>query len=278
VNPTHSQALADSLRQCPLLAGDLPEVPRFDRSKLAATNGGLDLNPDQKLGHLCEEVLRHLLIQSTNFRLIAEHLQIFSADRITLGELDFVLFEPAQKRYIHLELAVKFYLAVQVNGTWQYPGPDPRDHWERKLRRMESHQFRLAQSQEAKALLRLRWDIADIEPQHLIHGILFSPLHGPSAPLPRAVAPDCRQGVWLYQNQWDASFNHVKWVCLIPKYLWPMEINASLSEDLGLIASAELRRQAKQKCVLFTLPDSRTPHFLVPNGWPWADPENSRMR
>ena len=275
MNPRQSQARADSLRTGQPLTGDLCQAPQVDRSRLAPGVGWPDLNPEQKLGHLWEDVWGRVLSQSPAFQLIAQHLQIFSADRTTLGELDFVLFETGPDRYLHLEVAVKFYLAIQIDGTWQYPGPDPRDHWERKLARMESHQFRLAQSPEARALLRLRWNIDHIEPRQLLHGILFSPIDTPSAPLPRAISPACRQGIWLYQKQWDTYFNQVERVCHIPKYLWPADITSELRDDLGLIEASELKARAGPRCALFTLPDSPVPHCLVPDNWPHAAPSSS---
>lgn len=268
MHPQQSRALTDSLLKSPLLVGDLPEASQFDRSKLTFDEGDLDLNPKQKLGHLYEDVLYHGLQQSARFELIAKHLQIFSEDQITLGELDFVLYEPAKARYIHLELAVKFHLALQVAGAWRYPGPDPRDHWEHKLERMESHQFQLARSPAAKMLLRHKWNIREIKTEHLIYGVIFFPIATPSGPLPRAVAPDCRQGIWLYQKQWETCFGHVEHVCHVPKYLWPAEMDSELRDNLGWITAVESKRKADSRCALFTLPESTVPFLIVPDSWP----------
>jgi len=273
MHPKQLKAVAESLLKSPLLAGDLPAAPRFDRSKLAFSEEGFDLNTKQKLGHLYEDVLSRALHGSAQFEVIAKHVQIFTEDRRTLGELDFVLFEAARQRYIHLELAVKFYLAVQVKGTWMYPGPDPRDHWERKLERMESHQFKLAQSPEAKALLRDKWNIPSIDPEQLIYGVIFSPIDTPSAPLPRATDPGCRRGIWLYQKQWQTYFPHVEKVCRVPKYLWPVELDAELQANLEFIPVPELQRRAERRSMLFTLEDTTIPYFLVPDTWPNAAAE-----
>lgn len=62
----------------------------------------------------------------------------------TLGELDFLLTESG--RWIHLEVAVKFYLGlVDVgNEAIRWVGPNNRDRWDLKLQHMREHQLPLS--------------------------------------------------------------------------------------------------------------------------------------
>ena len=173
---TPTQLLLESLRSAPLLIGDLPEAPVFDRSRLGSWVGHEPLCFDQKLGHLYEQALSRLLEASDALTLLASHQQVFAEGGRILGELDFLLQDVGRAQYIHLELAVKFYLAVKRDDGWQFPGPDPRDNWQRKLDRLRTHQLRLSRLPEARQLLRERFGIESIQAQQLIYGCLFLPM------------------------------------------------------------------------------------------------------
>ncbi|HKK19700.1 MAG TPA: hypothetical protein VJ952_13555, partial [Opitutales bacterium] len=71
-----SQALIESLQTAPLLVGDLPEAGRFDRRKLGSADAVIRLDARQKLGHLYESALEHLLMRSSSVELLATSLQI----------------------------------------------------------------------------------------------------------------------------------------------------------------------------------------------------------
>ncbi|MEN8862546.1 MAG: DUF1853 family protein, partial [Lentimonas sp.] len=115
----YETALLDSLQCTPLLVGDLPEAECFDRSLIEGSSLNAELNFNQKLGHLYEDALEILLGASNQVELLASSLQVFDPNGRTLGELDFLLRETAGGQHVHLELAVKFYLAVERDGEWQ---------------------------------------------------------------------------------------------------------------------------------------------------------------
>ncbi|MEN8862214.1 MAG: DUF1853 family protein [Lentimonas sp.] len=261
------KALLESLRSAPLLIGDLPEAPCFDRSLVAGPPLNAELNFNQKLGHLYEDALEALLDASDQVELLASSLQVFDPDGRTLGELDFLLHETAGGQRIHLELAVKFYLAVERDGEWQFPGPDPRDNWQRKLERMRSHQFVLSQTPAAKMLLRERFGIESFAVRQLIYGCLFYPMSSEARPLPEAVAADCRIGRWLYVSEWENYFPDVEFVLIVPKPMWPVEIGETLKTHLETISIDELKALAQERCTLFVRLNSKEPIFLVPDDW-----------
>lgn len=262
-----SYALIDSLKSAPLLVGDLPEAAAFDRSLLGVPNECTHLNFDQKLGHLYEDALRDLLDTSSRVEVLASNLQVFDTDGRTLGELDYLLRDRVRDRHIHLELAVKFYLAVERDGEWQFPGPDPRDNWQRKLDRMRTHQFMLSQTPQAQALLRERYDIDSVDVNQLIYGCLFYPMSSEARPLPEAIALDCRVGRWLYVSEWERFFPEVREVLHVPKVLWPVELCESVQASLDTIDVTELHSLSKERCTMFVLPGSDEPLFLVPDTW-----------
>lgn len=263
----HTQLILESLRSAPLLIGDLPEAPVFDRQCLGKCPSSESLSFDQKLGHLYEQALCRLLEASDCLDLLASHLQVFSEGGRTLGELDFLLHDRARDRHIQLELAVKFYLAVPDVAGWQFPGPDPRDNWSRKLARLRQHQLQLSQLLETRALLSQRFGVESVEPQQLIYGCLFLPLAHTKAASFAQISPSARIGRWLSLHEWPQYLAAVSEVLLIPKPLWPVELTPQAKSQFQRIATADLHRLASERCTMFCLADSSTPYFLVPETW-----------
>ena len=92
-------ALMESLVSAPLLVGDLPEAPVLDRRLLGHPKLRHRLNFQQKLGHLYEDALQHLIEQSSALSLLAAHLQVIDHEGITLGEMDFLLADKAAQSH-----------------------------------------------------------------------------------------------------------------------------------------------------------------------------------
>jgi len=88
---TASQALLQSFIEGPLLVADLPEAATFPFNELSLPDYDSSLNPDQKLGHLCEDAIATLLDASTTFELLVRNLQVQADIHTTVGELDFLI-------------------------------------------------------------------------------------------------------------------------------------------------------------------------------------------
>ena len=262
-----STAIIESLRTAPLLGNDAVGAPVFYRKNFDVVDKKTILNLNQKLGHLYEQALYSLICTSDKLECVAHNLQIFDENKKTLGELDYVLFEQQSQSYIHLELAVKFYLAKEINGKWVYPGPDARDNWHRKLERMQNHQFILPQSIEAKKLLKNSFDIDHIETQQLIYGCLFFPMNSNKKHYPEGVSRDCRFGKWLFVRQWKDYFDDVESVYAIPKALWPVEIRNNNLHLYDKISTNDLIQKGRERCTMFFINTSTEPVFIVPDNW-----------
>ena len=268
MNDIHTKALLQSLKDAPLLVGDLPSAASLDRALLGMPTSDMRLNTNQKLGHLYEDALRLLLRESDQLELLADHVQVFDRKQITLGEIDYILRAVHSQQVFQLELAVKFYLGLPTAEGWTFPGPDPHDNWQRKLDRMRTHQLSLEQRPEAQALLRQRWGCEEVEVRQLIYGCIFYPMEAVECPLPENMREDCRKGRWLYMQDWERFFAGVLEVCMIPKPLWPVCMSAPLRASLPRASVSALHAASAERCVMFVLPDAAEPHFLVPNHWP----------
>ena len=239
----------------------------FNRNLLADPANETPLNFEQKLGHLYEDALSALIAQSPALELIDNHVQIFDGKR-TLGELDYILRDVVRDAYIHLELAVKFYLALPgAGGSWRYPGPDDRDSWGRKRTRMVEHQFALSKTPQAHELLRYQYGIETIETQHLIYGCLFLPIDCKAPPTPQDISRGARTGRWLRVQDWDAHFTGTEDLRLIPKALWPVEITAEALPLFEPTTPEALMAQTTQRGVMFAVDDQPQPYFLVSKDW-----------
>lgn len=259
--------LLKSFKQAPLLLGDVPEARVFDRSLLDGPTDSGDIDFKQKLGHLYEDGLEVLLKGSIGIRHLVSHLQLMDGCGRTLGEFDFLVVDESRRQAIHLELAVKFYLAIQIEGKWQFPGPDARDNLQRKVDRMRSHQLVLSQRPEAQALLLERFEIDKIEVRHLVYGCLFYPMTCQAHMLPEAVNPDCRKGRWLYVSEWSQHFDLDERLSVIPKPLWPVEINQMQRDEMEVVSVAALIALARERCTMFVTDGSCEPIFLAPDDW-----------
>lgn len=246
---------------------DFAEAVVFDRAALVGASGDTPLNYDQKLGHLYESALEGLIEASPSLTLLASHEQVFDATGRTLGELDFLLYDQVRELHIHLELAVKFYLAVESDDGWQLPGPDPRDNWLRKLNRLRTHQLKLSQLTETQALLSSKFGVDTIKVEQLIYGCLFVPMTCQQMPALDHMSFSARIGRWLHLDQWTTHFEGVEEVLLVPKPLWPVELSPAVKSHLETISVERLKAFSAERCVMFCLGDSVTPYFLVPSTW-----------
>ena len=273
-NPLHTQVLLESLLESPLLVTDLSSACVFDRRLIFSPStewSEFDLNYSQKLGHLYEDALGYLLEKSKQVELIASSIQIFDENKITLGELDYLL--KIGERLIHLEIAVKFYIVHHHQGKVYFPGPDPRDNWHNKLARLESHQLKMAHSSAGRQLLSDKYGIDNIESQQLIYGKLFD--HIDATPqqcvLPSSVADDVQRFKWMYLSEFEKM--QTESIVVIPKHLWPIALkqySAELLETLAVYTKNDLIAEVVEyeRCVMLWADHLNMPVFVVPNKWP----------
>ena len=185
----------------------------------------------------------------------------------TLGEFDYVLRDRVQERYVHLELAVKFYLAVERDGTWQFRGPI-QDNWGRKLEQLPGHQLRLAANDASRAMLRERFGIESLETRQLIYGRLFLPFsHEASGVALDEMSPRAHLGRWLHCADLPRWLPELSDAWILPKPLWPVGLSRLDFDSLEPVSVGQLLELARERCTMFALPDRPDPVFLVPDAW-----------
>ena len=269
-----SKLLIDSLVRSPLLVDDLGGLGHFDRELFACHHPesrlleATSLNFQQKLGHLYEDALEQVLGASDEVEDLHCSIQVFAESGRTLGEFDY-LFR-CRGVIIHLELAVKFYCAVDVGGEIRWYGPDARDHWERKRKRMLSHQLEIAQTKEGGDRIEALFGTRESVTKHLIYGRIFDRLDDSASGskggrnTAKDVSDEASRGRWLWRADLKKYFEGER-LWLVPKCLWPCQLSADLLNSLESLSCDALLKLTESRAVMMT--DGREFYFLMHDNW-----------
>lgn len=255
-----ARVLFESLIHAPILIDDLPESKVFDRSSLTLPDPFPGLNFHQKLGHLCEESLALLLAHHPEYDLLETRLPVRRDRHHTIGELDFLLQKKDDDTLVHLELAAKFYLAVETETGLTLPGPDTRDDYFKKLARLRDHQLVL--TSKYRDALPDTYRNRTIVPRHLVLGALFDHIDGTDLAQPEAVHPQARRGRWLTIGELPSHFEATT-LRLIPKPLWPVPPDLLEGLDLPAFSPPDF----VDRCLMVLAPCG-TSLFVTPSGYP----------
>lgn len=96
------------------------------------------------LGKRMEGFFSFLIQITSEYRLIAQNLQIVQ-DKITIGEIDFLLEDIKTQEKLHIELVYKFYLydpAIEREME-KWIGPNRKDSLPQKIRKLQEKQLPL---------------------------------------------------------------------------------------------------------------------------------------
>jgi len=256
---TISKALFQGLIDGPLLLGDLPEGIAFPSDSLVAPEKSTPLDLEKKLGYLYEDALAVMLESTPRYGSVERGIQVRREAGHTLGELDFLLRDLSSGRMIHLELAVKFYLALETESGFLLPGPDARDNFFRKLEKMRSHQLLLVE--KFRDLLPARFREEEIVVQQLVQGCIFNHVNASRQVNVEFLNPKGRRGKWLHAEECSEYFGENALLEIIPKPLWPV--------PLGIMEGMELERwkadEGMDRCVMVRSNAGDFPYFIAPN-------------
>ena len=152
-------------------------LPFFD-SKSSGT-GILQIPENLRLGNRLERLFSFVIANTGTYDILFENLQII-ADKITLGELDFILREVTTNKLIHVELAGKIYLYdPSIEGELaRWMGPNRKDSLLRKLQKLKDKQFPLLYHDATQKILESRHiAVESIIQKSCFKARLFMPFH-----------------------------------------------------------------------------------------------------
>lgn len=117
----------------------------------------LSLPPHSRLGHYYESLWVYFFQHDKQYAYIAHNVQIHHQGK-TLGEIDFIIFDCLTQRYIHLEVAIKFYMYYNDKNLHRedkalWIGPNSQDNLQKKWLHLNNEQTALTQLDACKTHL-----------------------------------------------------------------------------------------------------------------------------
>ena len=237
----------------------------------ASGPGVLTEPPVPRLGLHFEQLYHCLLEDLLGWEVLVRNLQIREEGQ-TIGELDFVVRNPATGRLEHHEIAVKFYLGHREPDTIRWYGPNAHDRLDLKTTRILNHQSHLSEHPQTRNQLQELGLDEPLEQRVFMPGYLFYPREGDLA-APSTAPEGHLKGQWLYQSTLDA-LDTSHWKALHkPHWLGPWaqeqapdpgEVTAELEhlrhrQRPGLFAELSQNPQTgnwEEQQRLFVMPDS----------------------
>ncbi|MFA9374406.1 MAG: DUF1853 family protein, partial [Poseidonibacter sp.] len=118
----------------------------------------IDINENLEnipLGKRVEYFFDAIIQQSPNHEKVLKNKQIIH-NKLTLGEIDFILYNKKRKLYQHIEIQYKFYLYDHSikDEISRYVGPSKNDSLILKLEKLKNKQFPLLFKEETKEYLK----------------------------------------------------------------------------------------------------------------------------
>ena len=140
---------------------------QIDKAALRETMAQHQTHTPFRVGRYAESLMQAALSHLPGHELLANQLPV-QVDGISLGEYDFLLRQAAQ--LLHIELAVKIYVALPTEQGLCYVGPGLHDALELKLARLFEHQLRLSSTPAGRAALPV--DVP-VQPMAWLRGWMF---------------------------------------------------------------------------------------------------------
>ena len=189
----------------------------------------------------------------------------------TLGELDLLLECAGQ--YIHMELAIKFYLGWQEGQEdVQWIGPDGQDRLQQKISHLREHQLVLPRSTAAQATLAAM-GIGRPEPACWLGGYFFYPWPH-RLNVPAEADPGHNAGHWLYPHQWSEFSAGQQWH-ILPRANWlsPADLHAMPAQALDPFNPADTSMRRAHMLVRLDEAGREVERaVIVPSHWPLPAP------
>ncbi len=178
------------------------ELEQFDFKKLSISSSmpkrvEIAIRENEVLGKRIESFFEYCITASQRYKIIAKNLQVFK-DRITIGELDFIILDLRKKEVLHIELIYKFYVydpdtESELN---RWIGPNRKDSLLEKIDKLKNKQLPLLFKSETRPILENLKIEQNIKQQVCFLGNLFVPLSYLNKSLP-LLNNKCIVGYWI---------------------------------------------------------------------------------
>ncbi len=173
------------------------------------------------LGKRVELFFQDSIANSSNHTILAANLQIIE-NKVTLGELDFLMKDTLNNEFLHVELVYKFYVYdPKIYGELQrWIGPNRRDTLLYKIKKLQNKQLPLLHHNITQQQLKeLNLPCKEITQQVCFLGKLFVPVNLYGSHFPK-INNDCIVGFWLTLDTFIKRQQENDVYCLPKKENW----------------------------------------------------------
>jgi len=163
-----------------------------------------------RLGHKMEHIFKQCLASQQHYKFLYSNIKI-KKEKITLGEIDFLVENTHTNQIVHVELTYKFYI-IDTDITepiHQLMGPNKRDLFLTKMEKIKNNQLPLIFSEEGtSALHTLGIERSKIIQEVCYKAQLFRP-YGDSKITISPLNQECITGFWIRFQKFNApNFKH----------------------------------------------------------------------
>ncbi|MDT0690492.1 DUF1853 family protein [Salegentibacter sp. F188] len=188
----------------PLWKNDLFGIPQFDfPADLPDKKTAISYSPYSILGKRMESFFEALLKNSKDYKILGSNIQV-TREKITIGEIDFLLKSIAENQQYHVELVYKFYVYdPDYNEELErWIGPNRKDSLLQKLRKLKEKQFPLLYKPETKDYLsNLQLNSKDLKQEVCFKANLFLPKHFNYTEKAGSINKECIAGYWIHSEE-----------------------------------------------------------------------------
>lgn len=260
----NTSPLFDELNSLKQFKLDINEIKNFDFTKLK-------ISDKLSLGRRVERFFEFYIKESENYELIKNNIQIIKKlenHKHTLGELDFIIYDKNQKKYLHIEHVYKFYLYDESieNEIDRFIGPNNNDTFSKKISKLTKKQLPLLYKDETKEYLN-EIDINSIEQRVCLKAKIYVPRHLLNKKIP-IINNACISGFYLKYEEFIEESTYKDYEYFLPyRFDW---VNDSSSNEIWLSYEAilyeiELFLNLKKSPLVFlkNKKDNKTQSFFV---------------
>jgi hypothetical protein len=237
----------------------------------------LSLPSQSRLGHYYEALWVYFFQHDEQYKYIAHNVQIHQ-DGKTLGELDFIIFDDFQQRYIHLEVAIKFYMYYAESNEastdkQHWIGPNSQDNLDKKWQHLNNEQTSLTSKNACKTHLESLGIKEKPQTAFSLKGYLFQQENVDIKPV--GLAPNNIIHTYYKNSDFIKKRFNDCYLSIIPKQQWLMTYHNK--ESIRQHSQTEISEMVN----LFNTPimagimttnnqfiEERQRFFVTPDNWP----------
>ncbi|MEQ8907628.1 MAG: DUF1853 family protein [Vicingaceae bacterium] len=218
------------------------------------------------LGKYAEELFAYYFRMAENYELLAHNLQL-NEEGLTVGEIDFLLFNKRKGQYLHLEVALKYYLKVERDKRPIFLGPSTKDWFARKIDKLHNQQLNLCK--DYAHLLPPEFANKQFSTFQLIKGCLFYPYQSWEN-----IEPTYSNAWWLQHQEVESLLsNHGNYRIITDRKDWinPFRLTNLMKKKDCCEKLAQLFLEGQNEVMLVRFNEQKKVidrGFVMRDGWP----------